>query len=1134
MKKLLFTVLFACCTCLYGFAQISASEYFFDTDPGPGQGTPISITPGNTVNFTQSFSVSALQPGFHFLAIRTKETSGSWGLPEARGFYITNQTVNSTDVTAAEYFFDTDPGPGNGTSLPVTAGNTVSFPSVIPLGSLPAGFHFLAVRTKDASGSWGLFETRGFYISASFSNAPEIVAAEYYYNTDPGPSNGIPITLPAPGTTFSDSLVLPLGSLPLGTHQIAIRVKDASGKWGLLENRAFTVCNTYGPLSRMDFHIEGNKVFFNNYSVNNDTTRWEFGDGNTDTVLNPVKTYAVAGDYTVRLITMNGCARDTMTAFIRIMGIQRINASKGGNQGVASVIFDGNGFTNSTPVKLLKNGVIKLPEEKRWISTNRILAYFNLTGSETGSYDAVADLGGGILDTLRNGFTISQAVYPMVSIIESSGTNVRTGRNVVSNQLQNRGNEDAIMLPFASVIGYKPGTIAILPLEQLADLTNKGIFQNTFQYLAANGISTAVMSAVDVDTVRKKQLLSYYRIKVPAETKVNNYFRIVNTYGDITYSIRSLVHPPLFKSEIVLDDLSAPNARDCMNSFLKKAVKKNIAVTINDAAWTNCFNTAFDTLARTVRDIVRDLSQQDKSIPMKSVFATLLAQIAQCGGTGLPASMNTSQFDNILKDVTYNWLFLENLDSIGRPCFDTTDTYVFNRNVTINANRSASVSQETNRPQADCPNAAAFPELADLCKDFSDPCQAVKDIAFQDGGIFAAVGEYVFDKFTDLLSPPGSDGFCAVNSATIGCKNFCERSSFDPNVKFGPGNNNDNKYVNYLTGYGYTINFENLASASAPAAYVEVTDTLDLTRFDISTFQTGSFGWGDSLVTVDANRTDYSLLKDLRPAHPNQLRVDVRLDTLTGVASWKFYTVDTATLQLTADPAQGFLPPNVNGVEGTGFVSYTIKPKSGVTSGIALDNKARIVFDDNAAILTPVWEHIVDTTSPQSQVAALPPVVTTNDFVVNWSGTDAHAGVGEYAVYVSINDSLYTRWKRYSGAVSDTFHAEHGKTYKFFSVALDKAGNFENAPVNPLLTPDAVTTIALPLTTNWTGNVSTEWDNPGNWSNGVPGTITDVVIPAGRPRYPLVLINVNVHSLRLDPTTTVTISNGKNIVINGN
>ena len=40
--------------------------------------------------------------------------------------------------------------------------------------------------------------------------------------------------------------------------------------------------------------------------------------------------------------------------------------------------------------------------------------------------------------------------------------------------------------------------------------------------------------------------------------------------------------PPLFKSEIVLNDISSPN-RDCMNSFLKKAVKKNIAVSLNDA-----------------------------------------------------------------------------------------------------------------------------------------------------------------------------------------------------------------------------------------------------------------------------------------------------------------------------------------------------------------------------------------------------------------------------------------------------------------------------------------------------------------------------------------------------------------------
>ncbi|MBL0132004.1 MAG: hypothetical protein IPP43_13635 [Chitinophagaceae bacterium] len=83
----------------------------------------------------------------------------------------------------------------------------------------------------------------------------------------------------------------------MGNHRIAIRVKNAVGQWSLLENRLFNVCTQYGPLSRMNFQTENNQVFFTNLSTGNDSTLWQFGDATTDTVLNPIKTYSVAGNF---------------------------------------------------------------------------------------------------------------------------------------------------------------------------------------------------------------------------------------------------------------------------------------------------------------------------------------------------------------------------------------------------------------------------------------------------------------------------------------------------------------------------------------------------------------------------------------------------------------------------------------------------------------------------------------------------------------------------------------------------------------------------------------------------------------------------------------------------------------------
>ena len=982
---------------------------------------------------------------------------------ETRSFYITGPINNPADIVAAEYFIDTDPGIGNGIALNVgTNDTTVNLVASISTASLNPGFHFLAIKAKDQTGKWGLMEIRGFYLTGSINNLSDIVAAEYFYDDDPGIGNGIPFTIPASDTNFLDSLIFPLENLPIGDHSITLRLKNNDGQWSLQETRKFKVCTRYGPISLAHFMIENNQVFFTNLSTDNDTTSWKFGDGTTDSVLSPIKTYASAGNYNLSLISKNLCASDTFNTVIRITGIQRINAAKAGNHGVATVIFEGNGFTENTILKLEKEGASLLPADKQFISTNKVIGYFNLDGVDTGKYHVVANLGGGPLDTLKNGFYVTPSKYPMVAYVEGGRNPSRFNFNLRIDKLQNRGNEDAIMVPFATMIGYRPGTLSLHSLQPFVDLTNQGIFQNTYQYMSANGISQDVMSASDIDTSRKKQILAYYVVKVPSESYVQNVYRISNSFGLLSYINRFVVHPPLFKSNLALNDISAPNARDCMNSFLKKAVKKNISVTISDEAWNNCFNNAFDTLARSVRDIVRDLSQQGKSIPMKSVYSTLLVQMSQCGSSGMPSSLTSFQFEKIIKDVTYNWMYLENLDSIGRPCFDTTETFVFNKKRLSNKSKTFSALNNA-RVAAECPGAASFPELGELCEDFADPCEAVKDILFADDNLQNEIGRFLFDKFTGMLGPDGSDGFCGVNSATAGCKKFCEQTAVDPNVKYGPGNNGDLKHVNFLTNYGYTIYFENLASATASAATVEIIDTIDITKFDISTFQIGSFGWGDSTVFTDANSGDYSVLKDLRPLHPNKLRVDVRIDTATGIAKWKFLTLDPATLQLTDDPAQGFLPPNTDGSRGVGFVSFSILPKAGVTSGTILNNQASIIFDQNNVILTPVWQHIVDTTLPQSQVNALPAIVNTADFPVNWIGNDQHSGIEKFAVYVSVNDSLFKQWKKFTDAVSDTFHGEFNKTYKFFSVAKDRAGNFEEALPNPYSSPDATTSTQMVL-----------------------------------------------------------------------
>src|SRR6185295_13811248 len=97
-----------------------------------------------------------------------------------------------------------------------TTGSVVNFAVVIPT-SLASGFHFLAIRTKGADGKWGLYEARGFYVSTAAVDAPNIIAAEYFFDADPGPGNGTSVSVSTTGAVVNFTAVIPTSLAP-GFH----------------------------------------------------------------------------------------------------------------------------------------------------------------------------------------------------------------------------------------------------------------------------------------------------------------------------------------------------------------------------------------------------------------------------------------------------------------------------------------------------------------------------------------------------------------------------------------------------------------------------------------------------------------------------------------------------------------------------------------------------------------------------------------------------------------------------------------------------------------------------------------------------------------------------------------------------
>ena len=177
----------------------------------------------------------------HNLFVRTKDVNGKWSISTAQLFYkeaaINNPAPN---IVAAEYFFDTDPGFGNATAASVTAGTTVTFSFSGNIAALTNGLHNLFVRTKDVNGKWSISTAQLFYKEPAINNPiPNIVAAEYYIDSDPGFGNATAITVSPQGQTITQAFSINATLLSKGLHRLYIRVKDVNGKWSITHTAMF-------------------------------------------------------------------------------------------------------------------------------------------------------------------------------------------------------------------------------------------------------------------------------------------------------------------------------------------------------------------------------------------------------------------------------------------------------------------------------------------------------------------------------------------------------------------------------------------------------------------------------------------------------------------------------------------------------------------------------------------------------------------------------------------------------------------------------------------------------------------------------------------------------------------------------
>jgi hypothetical protein len=122
---------------------------------------PVSFSGTDQVEAVFDIDVANLTNGFHKLFIRSRDNSGRWSITIQRPFYKQTFSGLPPEIVEAEYYFSTDPGFGQGHSIPIPqpAIHLEDFTAFVSYHDLSVGVHQMFLRVKTANGSWSHIST---------------------------------------------------------------------------------------------------------------------------------------------------------------------------------------------------------------------------------------------------------------------------------------------------------------------------------------------------------------------------------------------------------------------------------------------------------------------------------------------------------------------------------------------------------------------------------------------------------------------------------------------------------------------------------------------------------------------------------------------------------------------------------------------------------------------------------------------------------------------------------------------------------------------------------------------------------------------------------------------------------------
>lgn len=245
---------------------VQQGEYYWDTDPGTGNGSPLLAFDGdfNSALETAIAADNSITPGAHRLFVRVMGADNAWSAPYTQVVQVNSPLVaRSVVVQQGEFFFDSDPGEGNATPLFAFDGNwNDALETGMASASSPAmGDHLLYIRMRSADGQWSNEYKTVLHVGPQLTARPVMVqAAEYFWGTDPGEGAGLPML--AFDGDFNSALEqadIASNGATLGDNVLGVRVRGADNNWSAVFHSIVHV----GPqLTVRDVRIQLGEFFF--------------------------------------------------------------------------------------------------------------------------------------------------------------------------------------------------------------------------------------------------------------------------------------------------------------------------------------------------------------------------------------------------------------------------------------------------------------------------------------------------------------------------------------------------------------------------------------------------------------------------------------------------------------------------------------------------------------------------------------------------------------------------------------------------------------------------------------------------------------------------------------------------------